>query len=36
MTVPAQTVATGTVKLPVYPPYEAIWFSLCYERMLAA
>ena len=26
----------GYTPIPIYPPYEAIWFSLCYERMLAA
>jgi GNAT superfamily N-acetyltransferase len=26
----------GYRPIPVYPPYEAIWFSLCYERMLTA
>jgi GNAT superfamily N-acetyltransferase len=26
----------GYTPIPIYPPYEAIWFSLCYERMLVA
>jgi len=26
----------GYTPIPIYPPYESIWFSLCYERMLAA
>jgi len=26
----------GYAPIPIYPPYEAIWFSLCYERMLVA
>jgi GNAT superfamily N-acetyltransferase len=26
----------GYRPIPVYPPYEAIWFSLCYERTLPA
>jgi len=26
----------GYRAIPIYPPYEAIWFSLCYERMLSA
>jgi GNAT superfamily N-acetyltransferase len=26
----------GYRPIPIYPPYEAIWFSLCYERMLPA
>ncbi|WEO78252.1 GNAT family N-acetyltransferase [Cryobacterium sp. SO2] len=26
----------GYTPIPIYPPYEAIWFSLCYERMLPA
>jgi GNAT superfamily N-acetyltransferase len=26
----------GYTPIPIYPPYQAIWFSLCYERMLAA
>jgi len=24
----------GYRPIPIYPPYEAIWFSLCYERIL--
>jgi GNAT superfamily N-acetyltransferase len=24
----------GYTPIPIYPPYEAIWFSLCYERLL--
>ena len=26
----------GYRPIPVYPPYSAIWFSLCYERKLPA
>jgi GNAT superfamily N-acetyltransferase len=26
----------GYQPIPIYPPYEAIWFSRCYERVLAA
>ncbi|QYF73942.1 GNAT family N-acetyltransferase [Cryobacterium sp. PAMC25264] len=26
----------GYSPIPIYPPYSAIWFSLCYERMLPA
>jgi GNAT superfamily N-acetyltransferase len=26
----------GYTPIPIYPPYEAIWFSLCYERKLVA
>ena len=26
----------GYTPIPIYPPYSAIWFSLCYERMLPA
>jgi GNAT superfamily N-acetyltransferase len=26
----------GYTPIPIYPPYETIWFSLCYERMLVA
>jgi GNAT superfamily N-acetyltransferase len=26
----------GHRAIPIYPPYEAIWFSKCYERMLPA
>jgi GNAT superfamily N-acetyltransferase len=26
----------GYRPIPIYPPYEAIWFSLCFERMLTA
>lgn len=26
----------GYQAIPIYPPYEAIWFSQCYERMLPA
>ena len=26
----------GYSPIPIYPPYQPIWFSLCYERKLAA